>query len=216
MTAARRIGLLGGSFDPPHLAHLALGRLARQALALDELRWLPAGAPWQKAGRLMAPAAHRAAMLGLLLADEPGALIDPRELQRDGATFTIDTVRELQAEQLKSDQPPAEWFLILGQDQYSRFDTWRDWPELLQRCSLAVAGRAGQAPQAPVALAAVPHRLVPLDLPPQDIAASDIRARLAAGQAVAALVGERVAGYISQHDLYKLGNLPETPRDTPH
>ena len=221
MTAARRIGLLGGSFDPPHLAHLALGRLARQALALDELRWLPAGAPWQKVGRLMAPAAHRAAMLGLLLADEPDALVDLRELQRDGATFTIDTLRQLQAEQLSADQlnvdpAQAEWFLILGQDQYSRFDTLRDWPELLRRCSLAVAGRAGQAPQAPAALAAVPHRLYRLDLPPQDIAASDIRTRLAAGQPVAALVGERIAGYISQHGLYKLGNLPETPRDTPH
>ena len=216
MSAARRIGLLGGSFNPPHLAHLALGRLARQALALDELRWLPAGAPWQKAGRPMAQAAHRLAMLGLLLADEPDVLIDPRELQRAGATFTIDTVRELQAEQLKLHSTPAEWFLILGQDQYSRFDTWHDWPELLQRCTLAVAGRAGQAPQAPAALAAAPHRLIPLDLPPQDIAANDIRTRLAAGQPVAALVGERVAGYISQHGLYQQGNLPETPRDTPH
>lgn len=216
MSDARRIGLLGGSFDPPHLAHLALGRLARQALALDELRWLPAGAPWQKAGRQMASAAHRLAMLGLLLADEPDMLIDPRELQRDGATFTIDTVRELQAERSSADQNPADWFLILGQDQYNRFHTWRDWPELLQRCTLAVAGRAGQAPQAPAALAAVPHRRVTLDLPPQDIAASDIRQRLAAGQPVAALVGERVAGYISQHGLYQQGNLPQTPRDTPH
>ena len=216
MSDARRIGLLGGSFDPPHLAHLALGRLARQALALDELRWLPAGAPWQKAGRQMASAAHRLAMLGLLLADEPDVLIDPRELQREGATYTIETVRELQAECLSADPGPADWFLILGQDQYSHFDTWRDWPELLQRCTLAVAGRASQAPQAPAALAAVPHRQVTLDLPPQAIAASDIRRRLAAGLPVAALVGERVAGYISQHGLYQQGNLPETPRDTPH
>jgi len=212
LTAARRIGVLGGSFDPPHLAHLALGRVALQALALDELRWLPAGAPWQKAGRVMAPAEHRVAMLTELLAGEPGnQVIDPRELQRAGATFTIDTVRELQAE-----QPGADWFLILGQDQYARFDTWRDWPELLQRLTLAVAGRAGQAPQAPAALLALPHRVQTLDLPPTHIAASDIRHRLAAGQPVAALVGERVAGYISQHHLYKQGNLPETPRDTPH
>ena len=212
MTAPRRIGLLGGSFNPPHLAHLALGRLAQQMLALDELRWLPAGAPWQKAGRVLAPGHHRAAMLAALLADEPGNMvIDPRELQRDGATYTIDTVRELQAE-----QPGADWFLILGQDQYDRFDTWRDWRELLQRLTLAVAGRAGRAPQASAALLALPHRMLALDLPAMQIAASDIRSRLAAGQAVTALVGERVAGYISQHHLYKQGNLPETPRDTPH
>ena len=212
MTSARRIGLLGGSFDPPHLAHLALGRVAMQALVLDELRWLPAGAPWQKAGRVLAPPQHRAAMLAALLADEPGCqVIDPRELQRAGATYTIDSVRELQAE-----QPDADWFLVLGQDQYARFDTWRDWHDLLQRLTLAVAGRAGQAPRAPEALLALPHRVKILNLPPMHIAASDIRHRLAAGQPVATLVGERVAGYISQHHLYKQGNLPETPRDTPH
>jgi nicotinate-nucleotide adenylyltransferase len=212
VTPARRIGVLGGSFDPPHLAHLALGRVALQTLALDELRWLPAGAPWQKAGRVMAPGAHRVAMLAELLVDEPGRqVIDPRELQRAGATYTIDTVRELQAE-----QADADWFLVLGQDQYAHFDTWRDWPELLQRVTLAVAGRAGQAPRAPTALAALPYRVQILDLPPMPIAASDIRSRLAAGQAVAALVGERVACYIAQHQLYKQGNLPETPRDTPH
>lgn len=202
--AARRIGVFGGSFDPPHLAHLALGRLAQQVLGLDELRWLPAGAPWQKAGREMASPAHRAAMLAALLQGEPGQVIDTRELARSGPTYTIDTVRELQAE-----QPGADWFFILGQDQYGRFDTWRDWPELLQRLTLAVAGRAGTAPTPPAALAAVPHRVVSLPLPRHDIAASDIRRQLAAGTTVAALaplVGAAVAGYIDQHKPYPRGN----------
>ena len=201
---ARRIGLLGGSFDPPHLAHLALGRLAFQQLALDELRWLPAGAPWQKAGRRMASGHHRAAMLTALLQDEPGQVIDTRELARSGPTYTIDTVRELQAE-----TPGADWFFILGQDQYGRFDTWRDWPELLQRLTLAVADRAGQVPAPPPALAAVPHRVVALPLPRHDIAASDIRGQLAAGTTVAALaplVGAAVAGYIDQHQPSPRGN----------
>jgi nicotinate-nucleotide adenylyltransferase len=201
LSAAPRIGLLGGSFDPPHLAHLALGRVAQHALALDELRWLPAGSPWQKVGRTMAPAADRAAMLAALLGDAPGNLIDRRELQRDGPTYTIDTVRELQAE-----LPGAEWILILGQDQYARFDTWRDWPELLQRVTLAVAARAGQAPRAPAALAAMPHRCVALDLPPLDIAASAIRDLAAAGRPVQALVGDAVARYIDQHQLYSQGD----------
>ncbi len=211
--AARRIGLLGGSFDPPHLAHLALGRLAQQALALDTLRWLPAGAPWQKAGRVLAPAAHRIAMLAALLQDKTGCLIDPRETQRSGATYTIDTVRELQqAEQANSN---IEWFLILGQDQYARFDTWRDWPELLQHLTLAVAGRAGQAPQAPEALAAVPHRCVSLNLPALAISASTIRQRVAAGLPVVTLVGTAVARYIDQHRLYTSG-LPGNPQDNGH
>ena len=198
--AAARIGLFGGSFDPPHRAHLALAGVALQTLALDELRWLPAGAPWQKAGRLLSSAEHRLAMLAALLADEPGQVIDDRELRRSGPTYTIDTVRELQAE-----RPEAQWFFILGQDQYGRFDTWRDWPELLSRLTLAVAARDGQTPAPPPALAAVPHRLEVLPLPRLDIAASDIRARAAAGQPITSAVGEPVARYIDQHRLYATG-----------
>ena len=211
--AARRVGLLGGTFDPPHLAHLALGRLAQQALSLDELRWLPAGSPWQKAGRVLAPAAQRVAMLAALLDGTPGCVIDPRETQRRGATYTIDTVRELQQQALPNSD--TDWFLILGQDQYARFDTWRDWPELLQRLTLAVAGRAGQAPQAPAALAAVPHRCVTLDLPALAISASTIRQQVAAGLPVATLVGAAVARYIDQHRLYTSG-LPGNPQDNGH
>ena len=206
LSAAPRIGLLGGSFNPPHLAHLALGRTALQQLGLDELRWLPAGAPWQIAGRVMADGGHRAAMLAVLLAGEPRCVIDRRELERVGPTYTIDTVRELQAE-----RPGVEWYLILGQDQYAQFHTWRDAPELLQRLTLAVAGRGGQAPQAPPALAGLPQRCVLLDMAPTDISATDIRTRVAAGQTVTAQVGERVAGYIEQHQLYSL-----QPRNTKH
>ena len=209
MASARRprIGLLGGSFDPPHLAHLALGRLAQITLGLDELRWLPAGAPWQKADRQMATAEHRAGMLSALLADEPQCVIDSRELLRDGATYSIDTVRELQAE-----RPDADWFLIIGQDQYAHLDSWRDWPELLERLTLAVAGRDGQLPQAGTALAAHPHRMLSLPLARQDISASQIRRQLAAGtpaQALLALVGEAVAGYIDQHQPYPKGAAKE-------
>lgn len=198
--AAARIGLFGGSFDPPHRAHRALARVAMQALALDELRWLPAGAPWQKAGRPLTPAEHRLAMLAELLADEPGQVIDDREVRRSGPTYTIDTVRELQAE-----RPDALWFFILGQDQYGRFDTWRDWSELLSRLTLAVAAREGQLPMPPPALAAVSHHMQVLPLPRLDIAASDIRARAAAGQPISTLVGDPVARYIDQHRLYATG-----------
>jgi nicotinate-nucleotide adenylyltransferase len=200
LMALTRIGLFGGSFDPPHLAHRALARVAMQALTLDELRWLPAGAPWQKAGRVLAPAPHRLAMRPELLAGEPGQVIDARELQRSGPTYTITTVRELQAE-----HAAASWFFILGQDQYGHFDSWRDWPELLSRLTLAVAARDGQVPQPPPALASVPHRVDVLPLPRLDLAASDIRARITAGQPITALVGERVARYIDQHRLYATG-----------
>ena len=203
-----RIGLLGGSFDPPHLAHLALGRLAMQALRLDELRWVPAGAPWQKAGRAMAGAEHRAAMLALLVGDAPGQVIDGRELRREGPTYTLDTVLALQDEWAASGQPPAEWFLILGQDQFARLDTWQRWPELLQRVTLAVAGRDGQAPAAPPALAGRAYRCERLALPTMDISASAVRQLRAAGHPVSALVGEAVARYIGQHQLYAPDKRP--------
>ncbi|HMO48061.1 MAG TPA: nicotinate-nucleotide adenylyltransferase [Rubrivivax sp.] len=194
----RRIGLFGGSFDPVHNAHLALARQARDALPLDELRWVPAGNPWQKA-RAMTPAAQREAMLQLAIADEPRFVIDRCELQRQGPSYTLDTVRELQAA-----APGAEWFLIIGGDQYRNLHTWHGFEQLLQRVTLAVAQRPGAADDAADADARV--RAAPqvaLALPPLQISASDIRARVAAGQDIAALVPPAVALYIHQQGLYR-------------
>ena len=200
MTPSRpaRIGLLGGSFDPPHLAHLALARTALQTLQLDELWWLPAGQPWQKAGRALQAGVHRAAMVRLLIQGEPRFRLDERELHRSGPTYTVDTVRECRAARADTDL-----FLILGQDQYGRLDTWRDWPALLQDVTLAVAGRAGEAPAPPAALAGHPHRLEVLPLPDIPVSSSALREALAQGDDVSPMVGEAVAGYIARHHLYR-------------
>jgi nicotinate-nucleotide adenylyltransferase len=204
VTASRpaRIGLLGGSFDPPHLAHLSLARTALQTLDLDELWWLPAGQPWQKAGRALEAGVHRSAMVRLLIQGEPRFRLDERELRRTGPTYTVDTVRECRAA-----HPEADFFLILGQDQYGRLDTWRDWPALLQDVTLAVAGRAGQVPAPPAALAVHPHRLEVLPLPDIPVSSSALREALARGEEVSLMVGEAVAGYIARHHLYR-GQTP--------
>ena len=196
--APARIGLLGGSFDPPHLAHLALARTALQALHLDELWWLPAGQPWQKVGRALADGTHRAAMVRLLVQDEPRFRLDARELDRPGPTFTVDTVRECRAE-----RPDAAFFLILGQDQYGRLDTWREWPALLGEVTLAVAARSGQPPLPPPALAAHPHRLEVLPLPDMPESSTALREALTRGDDVSPMVGPAVAGYIARHHLYR-------------
>lgn len=196
--APARIGLLGGSFDPPHLAHLALARTALQALHLDELWWLPAGQPWQKVGRALADGTHRAAMVRLLVQDEPRFRLDARELDRPGPTFTVDTVRECRAE-----RPDAAFFLILGQDQYGRLDTWREWPALLGEVTLAVAARSGQPPLPPPALAAHPHRLEVLPLPDMPESSTALREALTRGDEVSPMVGQAVAGYIARHHLYR-------------
>ena len=198
MTPPRRIGLFGGSFNPPHLAHLALARAARDTLALDELRWIPAGAPWQKPAHEMAAPAHRWAMVQRLIHDEPGMLADGREIQRPGPTYTRDTVAELRRE-----WPQAELVLILGQDQYARVDTWRDAAQWRSDVRFAVAARHGEAPNPPPGWDASNHRRDVVPLPEHPISATDIRRRVVAGQPVEELVGADVARYIDQHRLYR-------------
>lgn len=191
----KRIGLFGGSFDPVHLAHVALARTALEQLALDQVRWIPAGRQWQKT-RALTAAAHRVAMVELAIADEPRFVLDRCEIERSGASYTYDTVRDLQAA-----HPGNAWVLIIGQDQYAGLHTWLQWQKLLERVTIAVANRPGASPQASPAVAAVPHEAVAL--PMMDISSTDIRARAAAGQRVDALVPPAVARYIDQHHLYR-------------
>lgn len=195
--AARRIGIYGGSFDPPHLAHLALARVARDELGLDELRLMPAGQPWQKPG-LHTPGAHREAMSRLLVAGEPRMLVDARELHRTGASYTVDTLRELAAE-----VPGAELFLVVGADQFARLDTWHEAQELPRLATLAVAAREGQAVRPPAGWPGPAPAWRELPLPRIDISATQARRRAAAGEPLAPLVGEAVAGYIDQYQLYR-------------
>lgn len=190
-----RFGLFGGSFNPPHRAHRALAQLAIEQLALDELIVMPAGQPWQKAGTELAPAGDRLAMTRLLLQDLPRVQVSGWEAERAEPSTTFATLEHLQAQ-----RPGAEWFLVIGQDQYEKFGSWKRWPELLQRCTLAVAGRAGQAPQPDPALP--PHRSVLLALPADRISATALRADCARGADISPMVGPEVAGYIAHHHLY--------------
>lgn len=200
MTAARRIGLLGGSFDPPHLGHRALAEAALTHLLLDELWWLPAGQPWQKADRTLAPAQHRLQMLRLLVQGLPRCRIDERELHRPGLTYTVDTVCELQAE-----RPDVEWVLVIGQDQLARLHTWVRWEQIVDRVTLAVAARDGQPPQADPQVRARATRLLALPMAPVAVSATQVRAALVSRQCegLSALVGDAVAGYIECHHLYR-------------
>lgn len=207
----RRIGLLGGSFDPVHQAHRALADAALAQLRLDELRWVPAGQPWQKARRL-APAEDRAAMVRLAIGDNPAFVLERCELERPGPTYTLDTVRELQG---RGDPGTAgaDWFLILGQDQLANFCTWHGWEELAQRVCLAVAGRGGAAVQPPHELTTRPGRgVVPLSMPPMAVSSTELRLRLAAGEPIRSLapgmVAPAVADYIADHGLYHPDPLP--------
>ena len=194
-----RVAIFGGSFDPVHRAHLALARLALRELELDELCWVPAGQPWQKA-RELAPAVHREAMVRLAIAGEPRFTLSRCELERIGASFTLDTVRLLQAT-----RPGVRWYLVIGQDQYAALHTWQGWQDLLALVTLAVANRPAAPLTADPQVLRSPHEAVAL--PMMDVSSTDIRARIANGERIDDLVPETVARYIESHRLY---------RNTPH
>ena len=191
----KRIGLFGGTFDPPQLAHSALAHSARDALPLDEVRWIPTGQPWQKT-QAISEARHREAMVELAIAGERGFVLERCELERAGPSYSLHTVHQLQQR-----EPGARWFLLIGADQYNNLHTWRGWRELLSLVTLAVAERPGVVMRPDAQVAGVPHQAVPL--PPLDISATDIRARVARGESVAGLVSDAVAGYIDRHHLYR-------------
>ena len=188
----KRIGLFGGSFDPVHNAHLALAHAALRDLVLDELRWTPAGQPWQKT-RAVTAALHREAMVALAIDGEPRFVLDRIELDRPGPSYTLDTVRALQAA-----QPGAQWFLIVGQDQQAGLPSWQGVDELLGLITLAVAGRPG-APQ----LVPPSGVVCTIDLPPMTLSSTEVRARCAAGLPIDQMVPKQVARYIDQHGLYR-------------
>ena len=191
-----RVGMFGGAFDPPHRAHVALARAAVAQLALDRLYVMPTGDAWHKA-RTLSPAADRLAMARLAFAGIAGAEVDDRELRRTGPTYSIDTLRELQAA-----HPGAQLHLLMGEDQAAGFTGWQAWQDIAAMAVLCVAGRGSGAGLE--ALRALPGvRVVTLQLPQMPESATDIRARLTDGQDIADLVEPAVARYIDSHHLYQ-------------
>ena len=195
-SAVRRVGMFGGAFDPPHLAHVALARAAVEQLKLDELRIFPTGDAWHKT-QILSSAAHRLAMARVAFGDLPHTVIDERELHRPGPTYTIDTLRELKAQ-----QPEAELFLIMGEDQAVSLTRWREWQAIPALATICMAARASTDADAPRALPAEVE-LKLLRLPEMPESATEVRERVAAQEGIDHLVPPGVARYIDQHSLYR-------------
>ena len=211
------VALLGGSFDPVHVGHVALAELFAQLLHPDQLRIVPAGRPWQKS-TLESSDADRVKMLELAFRKSRYPVtIDLQEVERNGATYTIDTLRHVRAEV----GPDASIVFLMGADQLQKLDTWRDWRALFEVANIGVAARPGyslhtdQLPEAvaqelaprlssanevratPAGRVCLAHTLA------VDISATAVRDAVRHGNNANGLVAPVVLDYIQQHHLYK-------------
>jgi nicotinate-nucleotide adenylyltransferase len=181
------IGVLGGTFDPVHNAHLAMARAALEHLALDRLLFVPTG-PTRYRPPSSTSGEDRVAMLRLAIAGEPRFAVDERELRPEATGYTVDTLRAL-----RSELGNAELHLLMGADQYGKLAAWHRPEEVKRLARIAVFGRPG------IELKEKP-KLIPMD--PMPISASDIRARARRGEDLAPFVPPAVANYIARRRLY--------------
>lgn len=209
---ARPVGVLGGTFDPVHVGHLALARSAMVALQLGSVRFIPTGRSWQKdaAG---ATAAQRIDMLRLAVATEPHWIVDERETRRSGPSYTVDTLADLRAE-LGADVPLV---MLLGSDQLHNLATWHRYDELLSLAHIAATVRGARPlqdfePRVEALLQAHGRDALPqtaagsivfFRMPPVPVSSTALRQALARGDRPAELLPPRVLDYIEQHHLYQ-------------
>ena len=202
-----RLGIFGGAFDPPHLAHVALVEAAISQLQLQQVRVLPTGQAWHKP-RQLSDAANRTAMTRLAYAHLPDVVVDEREIRRKGPSYTVDTLHELQSE-----YPQAQLYLLLGDDQRRSLPSWHQIGEIVRIAIICAAGRDvavrawnedARSVQPPATLSdTLQARIRILDMPLMPHNATDIRVLAATEQALTGLVPPAVERYIHEHHLYR-------------
>jgi len=188
-----RLGVYGGSFDPPHLGHLLPVIDAAEQLGLDGVRFVPAAIQPLKVGRASASPADRLAMTERLVQGIPGFSVDPAEIGRPGLSYTVDTLAQVAAE-----VPGAELFLLLGADAYALFDQWRDPARIrtLATVVVLVRGDGTPTPREQPGVQVLQSRRV-------DISSTELRARVRDGRTIRGFVPDAVADYIAEHRLYR-------------
>ena len=191
------IGILGGTFDPPHAGHVAAAVAAHQQLGLDQVRVIPAGQAPLRTGSPVASAADRATMCRLAFAEHPWAVVDERETRRAGTSWSIDTARELAKE-----FPSAKRVWILGADQLARLDRWKDIAALCSLVEFAVLSRDGIAIVPPASLATV-LRLTVLKAPEVQVSSTALREALRRGDSPRNGLPLAVARHIDERSLYQ-------------
>ena len=191
----RRLGVFGGTFDPPHLGHLLLAECARETLALDAVVFVPARVPPHRAPKRPSPADVRVRLLRAAL-HGTGFAVSTLELQRPGPSYTVDTLDEM-----KTKHEGLALWLLLGADSLLDLPSWRDPAGILARARLAVAERPGFAARR--IPARVGRSVDWLPNVPVDISSRDLRRRVAAGRSIRYLVPDRVARLVERLGLYR-------------
>lgn len=190
---APRIGVMGGTFDPIHHGHLVAASEVAQSFDLDEVVFVPTGLPWQKDG--VTESEHRYLMTVIATASNPRFTVSRVDIDRDGPTYTIDTLREL-----KQARPDAEMFFITGADAIAQILSWRDHGELWDLAHFVAVSRPGHV----LSTEGLPTANVSqLEIPALAISSTDCRARVRAGNPVWYLVPDGVVQYIAKHHLYR-------------
>jgi len=198
-----RLGVLGGTFDPPHHGHLWLAASAADAMRLDRVVFMPAAVPPHKADRVVTEVADRIAMTQAAIAGDEAFTVSTLELERPGPSYTVDSVERLLAD--RGDAGPT--YLIMAADSLEQIGTWREPDRLLQLVEWIVGPRPGHRSADREALRArfgeAANRIHLLDGPALDVSGSEIRERVASGQTIRYLVPRAVEEYIGEHRLYR-------------
>jgi nicotinate-nucleotide adenylyltransferase len=199
----RRVGVLGGTFDPPHIGHLWLATLAADSLGLDSVLFMPAAQPPHKRARRVSSAAHRLLMTRLAIAGDPLFELCPIEMERPGPSFTVDSIEQL----LDRYDVDDRLYVVMAADSLAQIDTWREPDRILALAEWAVGPRPGTPLPAMDALrsrfGAAAARIHLLEGPGLDVSASEIRQRVAAGRAIRYLVPRAVEELITERRLYR-------------
>lgn len=191
-----RVGILGGTYNPPHLAHLIVAQSVREALDLDRMVLIPTATHALK-GESDAGPVDRARMAELAVAGDPTLVVDRIEIQRGGVSYTVDTLREL-----REREPETRWYLVIGQDILAELDRWREAEALVELAEVVVVTRGlGSAESSPPELP-FGGRSTFVPVPALEISSTEIRRRVAAGKSIRYWVPAAVEAYIHENDLY--------------
>ncbi|WP_256372164.1 nicotinate-nucleotide adenylyltransferase [Aeromicrobium sp. A1-2] len=194
----RRIGVMGGTFDPIHHGHLVAASEVQSWFDLDEVIFVPTGEPWQKADRDVSPAEHRYLMTVIATAANPRFEVSRVDIDRDGPTFTIDTLRDLSAS-----HPDADLYFITGADAMAALLTWQNHEELFTLAHFVGCTRPGHELN-DTTLEGLPRdRITLVEIPALAISSTDCRVRVGRGEPVWYLVPDGVVQYIAKHELYR-------------